>query len=340
MSRATVAIAAWLLALSIGTIASAQPTPEPKAGAVTIPAPPVATSSQAPMTATGTGASGATVVRVEQVPPLTIQSTGVGTGWTAKEVIPAVAGGLGFVAAIVSIVVTLKINSRGMAQRDSEFQKSITQRRNELELTLLQEKLDKFYGPYLQLSETNALLAREFISRQPDRAFRTLPALLDPERRKQLSGDKNDWTIVSQIMRIDGELDRIIRRNAGLVDSKFQEYLARVSAHYRIIRLAFEDKLGGDPYGNFAKYYVYTWQLDKVLKLEIKRLQDRCRLLREQLTVVHPPLEPLSIPADLSLEPWPDPRKDWQAGAARAVGSPGHVERDPSDGAKPKPQVE
>ncbi len=330
---------ASLLALSIGAVAYAQPTPEPKVGAVTIPEPPPATSSQAPPM-TGTAVSGATIVRVEQVPPLTVQSTGAATGWSAKEVIPAVAGGLGFVAAIVSIVVTLVINSRAMAQRDSEFQKSITQRSNECELTLLQERLDKFYGPYLQLSETNALLAREFISRQPDQAsFRTLPALLDPERRKRLSGDKNDWTIVSEIMQIDGELDRMIRRNAGLVDSKFQEYLARVSAHYRIIRLAHEEKLGGDPFGNFSKYYVYTWQLDKVLKLEIKRLQDRCRLLREQLTVVHPPLEPLSIPASLTLEPWPDPRKDWQAGAARAVGAPGYVERDPSDGAKPKPQA-
>ena len=294
MSRARFAIGAWLLALSVGAVAYAQQTPEPKAG---------------------------------------------GTGWTAKEVIPAVAGGLGFVAAIVSIVVALKINSRAMAQRDSEFQKSITQRSNECELTLLQESLDRFYGPYLQLSETNALLAREFISRQPDPAFRTLPALLDPERRKQISADKNDWTIVSEIMQIDGELDRMIRENAGLVDSKLQEYLARVSAHYRIFRLACEDKLSGDPHGNFSKYYVYPLQLDKVLKLEIERLQDRCKLLREKLTVVHPPLEPLSIPTGLTLEPWPDPRKDWQAGAARAVGAPGHVERDPSDGAKPEPRV-
>ena len=336
MVGARLAICACLLALSIGAVAYGQPTPEPKADTVTTPEAPVATPGQpAPITARGTALSSATIVRVEQVPPLTIQSTGPGTGWTAKEVIPAVAGGLGFVAAIVSIVVALKINSRAMAQRDSEFQKAITQRSNESELTLLQERLDKFYGPYLQLSETNALLAREFISRQRDPDFRTLPALLDSERRKQLSGDKNDWTIVSEIMQIDGELDRMIRENAGLVDSKLQEYLARVSAHYRIIRLAYEDKLSGDPHGSFSRYYVYTWQLDKVLKLEIERLQNRCTLLRRQLTVVHPPLEPLSIPEGLTLEPWPDPRKDWQASA---VGTPGHVERAPANVAKPKPQ--
>jgi hypothetical protein len=264
---------------------------------------------------------------------IAVQSTGPATGWTAKEVIPAVAGALGFVAAIVSIVVALKINNRTISQRENEIQKAIIQRSNESELTLLQERLDKFFGPYQQLSETKALLAREFISRQRDPAFRTLSALLDPEQRKQLAGDKNDWTILSEIMQIDGELDRMIRENAGLVDRKLLEYLARVSAHYRIIRLAYDDKVSGDPHGSFSKYYVYTWQLDKVLKLEIERLQNRCALLRRQLAVVHPPLEPLSIPEGLRLEPWPDPRRDWQA---KAIGPAGHAAPAPSDAAEPK----
>jgi hypothetical protein len=47
-------------------------------------------------------------------------------------------------------------------------QETTLQKANEAELDALETKLDKFYGPYLQLSNTNRLIATELKSRQPD----------------------------------------------------------------------------------------------------------------------------------------------------------------------------
>lgn len=313
MNSRTNIVGAFILVLLAQRWSSAQSAPEPTMEPATVSPTAAPSPSQHP-TPVPTGTSPGLVVRVDELPPLTIQGTASTGGWTAREVIPSIAGGLGFVAALASIVVTLMVSNRALGQRQNELRRSMIKSSNEAELRAIQTSLDTFYGPYLQLSETNALLAREFISRQPDSStFRTLPALLDPERRKQLQESTNDWTIVSEIVRIDAALDRLIRKNAGMLDETIGQYLARVSSHYRIIRLAHQGKLAGDPEGRFAEYYVYTWQLDKVLKLEIARLRHRSRLLRDQPDEVHPPLEPLSIPEELALGPWPDPRGDWPA---------------------------
>jgi len=230
------------------------------------------------------------------VPPLTVETKGTDTGWMGR--LQALGGGLGWLVAAAAIWVGYRSNNR-----------TIVQRANENELAEILDKLDKFYGPYLQLSETNRLLAQELFSRQP-KGFRTLPALLDPDQRRRLFESRNDELIVAEIVRIGTLLDRFVRMNSGLVDLQIQEYLARAGAHFRVIRLAYAGKLVGDPEGHFAKYYVYPWQLDKVLKLEVARLQARCKLLRERPSQVHPPLEPLPIPAELALSPWPDPRHD------------------------------
>lgn len=317
MIRATPAIATCLMVLWLA-VANAQstsgvtasPTPEQPsvAGPARSPSPtPTAGTADAPTPEPGISSS-AVALRIEQIPPLIVQNNPVGGGW-AEPV--AWLGLLAAIAAIVSTVLGYRGTTKALAQREGEFQKSVVQRTNESEIAFLQEKLDKFYGPYLQLSETNKLLANEFRTRQPEGdEFRTLTALLNPKQRKRLESSKNDWTIVSEIVRIDRALDRMIQKNAGLVDSEVQKYLARVSTHFRIIRLAYANKLCGDPNGHFSKYYVYTRQVDRVLELEIKRLQDRCKLLREQLTAPHPPLAPLDIPADLALDAWPDPRNE------------------------------
>jgi hypothetical protein len=250
---------------------------------------------------------GPIVLRIDQAPELRVHYSTPPSGWTAKDVLPSIVGILTSIVAIISISLNYRTTKQTLAQKESEIQRSITRQANENELKSLKSKLEEFYGPYTLLSNTNAFLAREFISRQPNATgFRTLPLLLNPVRRETLSSE--DKELLNEIVAINEQLERLIREKAGMVDQKVQEYLGRAAAHFRVIRLAHAGKLSSDPNGNFSKYYVYPWQLDHVLRLEVARIQNRCDILRQDSATHHPPLAPLDIPAKYALDPWPDPR--------------------------------
>ena len=200
---------------------------------------------------------------------------------------------------LTSIVALGAILVTQLSNRRSTIQKS-----NEDEQATIQLKLNTFYGPYLQISNTNELLARELRSHQPVN-FRTLLLMLDPGWRTTLT--KTDQAIVDEIIRNDAALDTLLREKAGLVDNAVQPYLWRASAHFRIIQLAHEGKLDADGMGRERfDLYVYPRQLDSVLKLEVKRLQDRSAHLQRWSTRQAPPLQPLVIDASLVLPAWPE----------------------------------
>ncbi|KQQ17378.1 hypothetical protein ASF59_00085 [Methylobacterium sp. Leaf121] len=172
---------------------------------------------------------------------------------------------------------------------------------NEAEVSAIEGKLDGFFGPYLQLSETNRLLHQDLRSRQADPAnFRTLTHLLNPDWKSKTSAA--DKTIIDEIMHIDGQLELLIRKNAGKLDIQVQPYLARASAHFRIIRLAHKGKLDQDVQ-RFGKY-VYPRALDPVLQLEVDRLESRKQVLRQNPGTIPKPIEKLVIPQALHLAPW------------------------------------
>ena len=179
---------------------------------------------------------------------------------------------------------------------------------NEAEAEFIQNKLDKFYGPFILLSSGNKLLAQDLRSRQdkPDE-YRLLAGLFDEEWRNGLSeGDKE---LVTQICETADSLSGIIVSNAGLVNPEILPYLARVLAHFKILKLAYDKKLGGDiePFNR----YVYPMQLDPVLDAESKRLQERLALIRGDPDGSHGKLEPLDLSA-FPLPDWPDPvRKEY-----------------------------
>jgi hypothetical protein len=129
-----------------------------------------------------------------------------------------------------------------------------------------------------------------------------LTALMDEGWRKALS--ETDATIVAEIIRNDGDLERLIRDKAGLVEPKILAYLARASAHFRMIKLAHDGVLGNDP--ERIRRYRYPWQLDEVLDAEVMRLQRRCEQLRRAPASAPGPMEELAFPSRLVLEPWPD----------------------------------
>ena len=81
----------------------------------------------------------------------------------------------------------LAIWSNGRTSRATTIQKA-----NEKELDSLRSKLDDFYGPYLQLSKTNQLIATDLKSRHSSpEHMRILLLLLDPTWKQSFkSGDK------------------------------------------------------------------------------------------------------------------------------------------------------
>ena len=215
-------------------------------------------------------------------------------GWSSKDVAALLSGIAGFLGAGVA---ALAIWSNGRTTRATTIQKA-----NEAELAALDAKLDKFYGPYLQLSSTNRLIATELKSRQPEpEKMRILLILLDPEWRNKLS--KGDSALVDEIVSIDETLLKLIQEASGLTSSSVQPYLGRAASHFRMMMLAHKAKLDNDP-GRYASY-VYPRQLDKVLELETDRIHRRMEAIRRAPMQLHPPPPELIIPDHLKLTPWP-----------------------------------
>jgi hypothetical protein len=150
----------------------------------------------------------------------------------------------------------------------------------------------------------NSLLDGEFRDRQPDKdTFRLLTSVFDKQWLASLSdGDK---IIVREICNNASLLETYLKDKSAMVDAKVLPYLFRASAHFRILYLAYKGELGTDP-KNFLRY-VYPRQLDRVLELEVERLQRRSNLLRSHPGDSPGSLEPLNIPAELELPVWPSP---------------------------------
>lgn len=184
---------------------------------------------------------------------------------------------------------------------------------NEAEATYLQNKLDSFYGPFAITSQANHLLAQDLRNRQADKNnHRLLEKLFDSEWRNKLTdGDK---TLVKEICSTGCILAKLITKNSGSVDPKIQPYLSRVLAHFKILHLAHENKLGSDKKPFLP--YIYPKQLDAVIDLEINRLQNRINLLRQNPTIFHGELRILDLAEKHKLESWPDPpRPDFDSGS-------------------------
>ncbi len=216
--------------------------------------------------------------------------------WTAKDYATAI-GGIGGILAFFVGLGAIWSNLR--STRNNNNQKT-----NEAELKSIEEKLDGFYGSYLQLSNTNKLIADELKQRYenvPD--MRILLLLIDPGWRDRLT--RGDATLVDEIIDIDRSLLALIQDNAGMVDGAVQPYLYRAAAHFRMMIRAHEGKLDNAP--ERYRAYVYPQQLDRVIQLEVDRLKTRIALLRSKPMKQHAPMGPLAIPSELELAQWPLP---------------------------------
>jgi hypothetical protein len=178
------------------------------------------------------------------------------------------------------------------------------QRANENELKAIQERLEKFYGPLMTRLQADHLIAQHIREKQP-KGYRLLKNLFDGDWLAKLSdGDKKLIELICT--EHAAELERMIV-NAGSVDPLLIPYFSRAVTHFRVLRLAFEGKLGPkfEPFHRF----VYPKPLDGVLILEIIRLTARVAELHSKPTEQLPPIPPLLIPdkEDYRLDEWPDP---------------------------------
>lgn len=177
---------------------------------------------------------------------------------------------------------------------------------NESEAEFIQNKLDKFYGPFLLVSNTNKLVAQDLRARQSEPSkHRLLERLFDEQWRTSLSAGDN--ALIKEICESGERLSNIVEDNAGLVSPEILPYLSRVMAHFRILKLAYDGKLGTDKQP-FMRY-VYPRSLDPVLEKELDRLRGRLALLREKPTESHGSLPGLDL-TPFPLDDWPDPRRN------------------------------
>jgi hypothetical protein len=263
-------------------------------------------------------------VRVEAIPTVELKSTP--SSLSLKDFAPSLGAVIGLIGALVAVWMSGRTNKQAieMAQRNNQAsieaaqrnaeasikaaqrnnEAGLWQKANETELKDIQAKLDGFYGPFLQVSGMNSLLAREFRDRQPDKdTFRLLRSVFDKQWLAGLS--EGDKTIVREICNNASLLETFLKEKSAMVDANVLPYLFRASAHFRILHLAYKGELGTDP-TNFLRY-VYPQQLDKVLELEVERLQRRSASLRAHPAESAGPLEPLNVPAELELPAWPSP---------------------------------
>lgn len=207
---------------------------------------------------------------------------------------PVIGAFVSFLAALATAIVSYRAVSG-----------TLWQKTNESEIKQLTKKLDEFYGPFLQLAASNKLVSDDLRAKimPKDQDYRLLIYLLNKPWRDHLTAYEK--AVVDELCTNAGELDRLIQRNAGMVDTALLPYLARASAHFRMLQRAYRYELGTD--AEPLKPYVYPRPLLPVLELEKQRITSRLDALRRDPNRAHPPMPNLAIPKDLELPKWPDP---------------------------------
>jgi hypothetical protein len=141
------------------------------------------------------------------------------------------------------------------------------------------KKLNEFYGPldsYLKIIyEFNLILK----TNKPS-DFRTLTHLLDSSRiyenGMQVNLTNSDKKIIAEIIDIENKIEELVTSKGGLIDEPSQgSLLAKAIAHFRVLRLAFNEEISGEV-ERFEKF-VYPRELDKTVQDKIQGLQQQLR---------------------------------------------------------------
>jgi hypothetical protein len=193
------------------------------------------------------------------------------TNWI-RDIGPTAVGLLGLVVTIIISVVSLNRNA-------TLTRRSIEEKAREEERKAIREKLDQFYGPFTQLRGVSKHLYTIFTARLSDEVKRQFPdkdgkfrTLIALTRGHKFQGvEKN---LLDEIVKVGSESEKLILEKVGLVDDReLQAQLWLAGAHYRIIRLANEDKLTGG--GIEFESFTFPYDLDMRLSEMMAALNQR-----------------------------------------------------------------
>jgi len=223
---------------------------------------------------------------------------GGGTNW--KDIALLVSPILTAAVGIGALVVTIR-NAKAERWRAA----------NQKEMEQLETLLRTFHTPYLIRSEANNNMAQDLRNRFNDPNYRMLTKLFDPKWLDSLS--VGERTLVDEVCKNGSELKEFIEENSGGIDSRLAEHLARATAHFRVLALARDGKLGLDP-KPFARY-VYPRQLDLAIEVDRNRILRRLALLRSDPSLDHDIMPALELPEAARLDTWPKPTRPDQQSA-------------------------
>jgi hypothetical protein len=284
-------------------LASGADQPAPAAPAPVMPV--ARTTTADPLTSPSDHLLTVEVPKLPTINVVTKPSSPEGFNWS-KDGTPIISATVTIIATILALFFGYK-NTQASIKASEKAQQSTTwQKVNEAELKDLQTRLDGFYAKFQQLSEVGRLLSQELRSRQPGAGkFFLMDKLFDKVWRTNLSpGDK---TVLAQIISNGKALEKLILENSSGSDAALAPYFARAIAHFRMLRLAHDEKLGEDP-KPFA-IYLYPRQLNNVLQIELTRISQRQSQLRQKPGETPGPMPALNIPDDNDhkLPAWPEP---------------------------------
>jgi hypothetical protein len=273
-----------------------QQTPPPAVG----PAPAPIVQLQVPDKFAVSVASGSTL-KLETSP----SSSSTRTPWI-PVISSLITGVITLSGAIIGFCFSQR-NTRATIRSAAQLSEAaLWQKANETEARDIQAKLDGFYGPFMQMSQANFLMAQDLRARSggPE-VHRLLLRMFDQGWKDNLS--VGDRALADEICQTAETLRKFIIDKSGMVNGTVVPYLARAAAHFRILHLAGQGKLGTDS-APFVKY-IYPRELDRVLELEVSRLKARLEVLRTKPNGEPEPPPSLEIPPDLALPEWEAPKQ-------------------------------
>ena len=144
----------------------------------------------------------------------------------------------------------------------------LTQKNHEDERKEIYKKLNSFYGPMKQLLGVSLELYERLTASRP-KDFRTLVTLLNGQKF-----EGNDKILLEQILDVGEHMDKLILEQSGLVDDEqLQKLLSQMSAHFRVIRLAYKGDLAGQ--ASRFEGNVFPRDITITIEKEITRLKKR-----------------------------------------------------------------
>jgi 4-amino-4-deoxy-L-arabinose transferase-like glycosyltransferase len=202
-------------------------------------------------------------------------TTEVSSGLSAGEA-ALIGAGIAALAALLAAILTAWLNYRLEARRDRKREIAASRVARVEQITA---QLSGLYGPLRLLTAQSAVLAKKLREGKPDPESWSLLGHLS-----EVVDDSKDLALVEQIMQINGDIEKRVLSEAGLLRTgQVPESLVSFLGHYRQLEVAFElAKEGKAAQEIVAEFETYPREFDKYVNEAYDELQaERENLERE-----------------------------------------------------------